>query len=347
MSEGGTAMDAGPADEVAFLASVPLLDGVSEPELAELSRILRRRDLPAGEVLWRAGDPAEGMLLIAGGRVSVSLVLPGGRTVEIARMGRGEVLGEIPLLDGGEHPTSACVLEPARVLLLSRADFVNLVSRRHPTAFALKRRIASVACARLRLQLAALASSLAGGEEGGGPATSATPPAGLELCGPPDSGYVRRLATFRSFEPLALWGFLTAGRYARCPAGRTLVAEGAASAACYVTMNGAVEKVVVRGGRRIRVGLAGPGQAFGYESLIDGGDSPVTATTRERTLLLMVPREAFQRLFQGEDAGSHVFLDVIHRDLMATLRQALRPHARLAVAAASRPAWAAGPAAPR
>ena len=88
---------------------------------------------------------------------------------------------------------------------------------------------------------------------------------------------------------------------------------------------------VVRGGRRIRVGLAGPGQAFGYESLIDGGPSPVTAATRERTLLLVLPQEAFERLFNGETNISHVFLDVIHRDLMAALRQALRPHARLAV----------------
>ena len=95
-------------------------------------------------------------------------------------------------------------------------------------------------------------------------------------------------------------------------------------------MNGAVEKVIVRGGRRIRVGLAGPGQAFGYESLIDGGRSPFAAVTRERTLLLVLPPDPFERLFHGETAGSHVFLDVILRDLMAALRQALRPHARLA-----------------
>ena len=131
----------------------------------------------------------------------------------------------------------------------------------------------------------------------------ALPPAELEFCGPPNSAYVRRLATFRAFDSLALWGFLTAGRFARCPAGRTVVAEGATSNACYLTMNGAVEKVIVRGGRRIRVGLAGPGQAFGYESLIDGGPSPVTATTRERTLLLVLPQVQFERLFHGEDSG--------------------------------------------
>ncbi|MBA3427270.1 MAG: hypothetical protein H0U07_01695 [Actinobacteria bacterium] len=44
----------------------------------------------------------------------------------------------------------------------------------------------------------------------------------------------------------------------------------------------------------------------------------------------LVRRHAFERLFHGEMAGSHEFLDVIHRDLMAALRQALRPHARLA-----------------
>jgi CRP-like cAMP-binding protein len=91
-----------------------------------------------------------------------------------------------------------------------------------------------------------------------------------------------------------------------------------------------VEKVVVRGDRRIRVGLAGPGKAFGYESLLDGRPSPVTAITREQALLLVLPRDHFEQLYNGEDAVSRVFLDVIQRDLVATLRETLRPHARLA-----------------
>jgi CRP-like cAMP-binding protein len=315
------------SEVVDFLATVPLFDGIPESELADLAELLRRRDAPVGEVLWTQGDEPLAMLLIVDGRVTVSLRLPGEREVEVASMGHGELLGEIPLLDGGRHSGTARVSEPASLLSLSRADFAVLVSRRHPTAFALKRRIAGVACARLRQQLAAVASSL-------GDSAPAEPPAGaaaeLEFCGPPNSAYVRRLATFRAFDSLALWGFLTAGRFARCPAGRTVVAEGTTSTACYLTINGAVEKVILRGGRRIRIGLAGPGQAFGYESLIDGGPSPATATTRERTLLLVLPQSAFDRLFHGEEPGSHVFLDVILRDLMAALRQALRPHAWLA-----------------
>jgi hypothetical protein len=47
-------------------------------------------------------------------------------------------------------------------------------------------------------------------------------------------------------------------------------------------------------------------------------------------LLLVLPQEAFNRLFYGETDGSHVFIDVINRDVIASLRQALRPQARLA-----------------
>jgi CRP-like cAMP-binding protein len=108
------------------------------------------------------------------------------------------------------------------------------------------------------------------------------------------------------------------------------VPEGSHPTACYLTINGAVEKVIIRGGRRIRVGLAGPGQAFGYENLIDAEPAPTTATSRERTLLLVLPKDAFNRLFYGETAGSHVFIDVINRDVVASLRQTLRPQARLA-----------------
>lgn len=112
-----------------------------------------------------------------------------------------------------------------------------------------------------------------------------------------------------------------------CP-GATLLAEGVPSTACYLTINGAVEKVMIRGGRRIRLGLAGPGKLFGYEGLIDGLPSPVTAIARERALLLVLPRDPFAQLFAAEDAISRVFLDVIQRELVATLRQTLPPLAR-------------------
>ncbi|CAA9483691.1 MAG: hypothetical protein AVDCRST_MAG67-1127 [uncultured Solirubrobacteraceae bacterium] len=92
-----------------------------------------------------------------------------------------------------------------------------------------------------------------------------------------------------------------------------------------MVINGAVEKVLVRGDRRIRIGLAGPGRSFGYEGLIDGKPSPAHAIARERAVLLVLPKDAFARLFEGESNESLMFLDVINRDLAAWLREAIRP----------------------
>jgi CRP/FNR family transcriptional regulator, cyclic AMP receptor protein len=317
-------------ETVDFLAAVPLLEGQDEADLVELARVLRRRTVPEGEILWRQGDDARELMFVIDGVVSASLHLPGDRTVEIGRAGPGEVVGEIGLLDGEGHTMSVRVSETATLLALGRMDFAALLARQDPSAFRLRRRLASLFTARHRIQLQHLAVSL-GGEPVGPPAEDAARAfAELEYCRPPDSKYVRRMATFHDFDSLALWGFLTSGRYARCQSGRTLLVEGAPSTACYLTINGAVEKVLVRGEQRIRVGLAGPGKAFGYETLIDGRPSPVTAITRERALLLVLPRGPFEQLFNGEDAVSRVFLDVIQRDLVATLRQTLRPNARLA-----------------
>lgn len=317
-------------ETVEFLATVPLLEGWEEADLVELARVTRRRTVPEGEGLWRQGEDAREVLFIVDGAVATSFQAPGDRTVEIGTAGRGQTLGEIALLDGQGHTTSARVTETATVLALGRLDFAALLVGQHPTAFRLKRRLVSLFTARLRDQLRHLAVSL-GGESVDPPAGDAVPPlADLEPSRPPDSKYVRRMATFHDFDPLALWGFLTSGKYARCPTGRTLVAEGTPSTAYYLTINGAVEKVLVRGDRRIRVGLAGPGLAFGYESLIDDAPSPVAAITRERALLLILPRDVFDQLFYREDAVSRVFLEAIQRDLLITLRQALRPLARLA-----------------
>lgn len=318
-------------DDLGALAAAPLFEGLQRSDLVEVARLMRRRSVAVGDVLWHQGDEAKGMAVVVEGRVAVTLRLPGDRCVEIADVGPGETLGELPLIDGGPHSATARVTEAGTLLFFRRADIAPFVSREDPSAFALKRRFAVATAARLRRQLEHLAASLGAG----GPGRAATDPAQtlerLESAGPPDSAYVRRMTTFRAVDGPALQGFLSAGRYARCPRGWTLEEEGGRAAAFYLVVNGTVERVLVRGDRRIRVGIAGPGQAFNLESLIDGRPSPATAIARERALLHVLPHEAFARLFEGESSESRAFLDAINRDLAAWLRRAVRPQAHLAV----------------
>ena len=93
--------------------TVPLLDGIPEAELAELAGLLRRRELAAGEVLWHEGDEAVG----DGpdrrrARLGVAAATRGSHDRGHDASGAGEVLGEVPLLDGGQHSATVRVIEP-------------------------------------------------------------------------------------------------------------------------------------------------------------------------------------------------------------------------------------------
>ena len=74
-------------ETVDFLATVPLLEGREEEDLAALARVMRRRTVGEGEILWRQGDAAREMLFIVDGAVTASLHVPGDRTLEIGRAG--------------------------------------------------------------------------------------------------------------------------------------------------------------------------------------------------------------------------------------------------------------------
>src|SRR4051794_27218355 len=184
---------------VDFLAGVPLLQG---HDLVQLAQVVRRRTVREGEMLFRQGEAARELLLVVDGALSISLHQPGDRTVGVARVGAGQMLGEIALLDGRGHTMSVRVTEAGAVLALGRLDFMALLAGQDPTAFKLRRRLAALFAARLRNQLQHLAGSL-GGEAAG---AAGPPHADLEPCRPPDSKYVSRMASFHEFDPLALWG---------------------------------------------------------------------------------------------------------------------------------------------
>lgn len=315
-----------------FLAGVPLFAPIPANELEDVARVMRTVELEPGDVLFRQGDEAKGLHVLEQGLVQACRRLPDGDELEYARLGAGEVLGEIPLLDGGLRSGTIRALEPTKALFLARADFTALVARLHPTAFAIKRQILRLACSRLRASHATVVELL-----GGGPSPDPGAAEQLQEPGPedlpegrlPDTAYVMRLPFFRSYGETEFAEVVEASRLAVAPEGLPILREGSPAAACYVTINGAVEEVIRRGTDSVRVRMCGPGWAFGYVGLIDGLPSTVSIRTRERSLLLVVPAGRFDALFNGGTISSYAFFNAVERDLMAALRQALSPHARL------------------
>jgi CRP-like cAMP-binding protein len=302
----------------AFLQRVPLFAGLTADELHDLVAVMQPVELAPGQLLWNQGQAADALHLIIGGRIGIYLRQPGGTEVHLTTLGPEEVLGELPLIDGGTRSATARALDRARLWSLSRADFAALTLRRSPTALALRRRICAVACTRLRDRYQQLARSLAPGL----PSGASEPPTAAELTEsvPPDE-YLNSLAFFHDFAADHLRSLIERSQLFMIPRRRVLEHEGDAPWGCYVTLNGAVEMTIERGQQRIPIGLAGPGRAFSYVGLIDGKTAPVTVRTRELSLLLRIAPEPFAEYFHGATAESHALFNAVERDLMGALRR--------------------------
>jgi CRP-like cAMP-binding protein len=311
-----------------LLAALPLFADVAADELEALARVTHVVEIRAGAVLFREGDEADGLYVVATGLVRVETRLPGERAVEIGTVGPGGVLGEMPLLGGGQRWATVTAVEDSSLLFLGRVEFGGLVSGASPGALTVRRRLLALVCDRLRQRHEALAEWL-----GGGPPVAADPPAAPPTrseATPPREDYLLRLPFFRSLDRAAATDVLRRGLLVEVPASRAVVSEQAPATGCWITINGAVEELIRRGDEAIRVSLAGPGHAFGYLGLIDGLPSSVAAATRERSLLLFLPGDEFEALFDPAALAATAFREAIQRDLVRALRAAWRPQARLA-----------------
>jgi CRP/FNR family transcriptional regulator, cyclic AMP receptor protein len=89
----------------------------------QLDRHARRATFRPGELVVRAGDPAEAFYLIVRGRAGVA----GKRLSRTLR--EGDYFGEIALLDGGPRSASVIALDELITIEIPRQAFLGLLAR--------------------------------------------------------------------------------------------------------------------------------------------------------------------------------------------------------------------------
>lgn len=90
-----------------------------------------RRELFAGEVLYRQGDPSDCAWLIESGQVELVSV-HGRRTHRHGVLGPGELIGELGLLDGAARSATATAQSDCRLLAIERAQFLERLQAGDP-----------------------------------------------------------------------------------------------------------------------------------------------------------------------------------------------------------------------
>lgn len=84
------------------------------------------RSFPAGEVLFREGDPGVEMFVIQSGRVRISKVFPSGERT-LAVIGPGEFFGEMAILNGKPRTATATTIEALNALVIDGRTFEAMV----------------------------------------------------------------------------------------------------------------------------------------------------------------------------------------------------------------------------
>ena len=104
-----------------FLGGLPtnLLD-----QLAQRARVTR---YARGVTIYRRGDAGDTMMVIMSGRVKITNVTAEAKEVILNFLGRGDVNGEIAVLDGRERTANAVALEDTEALVLYRRDLLPLL----------------------------------------------------------------------------------------------------------------------------------------------------------------------------------------------------------------------------
>jgi len=105
-----------------MLRAVPLFAALGNREIESIERLADTVDVQAGYVLMRQGETGREMFVIASGSIAVER---NGR--EIARLGPGDVVGEIALLSEGPRTATVTTLEPSTVFVLAHREFHTLM----------------------------------------------------------------------------------------------------------------------------------------------------------------------------------------------------------------------------
>ncbi len=126
-----------------FLRNVSLFESLDQQELEALSEVTFTRTFSKDNVIILAEEEGDTLFILKKGQVKVSIVSEEGREVILSLLGPGSVFGELSLLDGKPRSANVVATEETDLLMLRRADFLQLIYKTPQIATALLAELAT------------------------------------------------------------------------------------------------------------------------------------------------------------------------------------------------------------
>ena len=292
-------MGAAPTDVLAQSQQLARLGAAARAEiLANATRFV----LDAGEVLFRQGDLADALYILASGRLEIETRLPGDESAALSPILPGEVVGEFALLDDAPRSARVTASAPSNGLRLSRARFHAALVDAQPGTVQLAASLRQLVAARTRATLAWIAA------EGRYEPSSLRRPVPAPTAPVPVAGaahdLVAGLGKLAELGPEGALALATPSRMVGLERNRGLVkAEAAAVDGVWIVLRGALRASLPRASGAEQISIHGPGECVGVIALEDRGPPPLELEAAEDCVLLLVPPDVLAPVLEP-DAGS-------------------------------------------
>ena len=149
-----------------LLRRVPLFAALADDDLEWIAGACQTSDLAPGDVVAAEGDEGEALFVITDGELEV-VKRSRSADVPLARLGPGEIVGEMAVLEGSTRNATIRAVAPSRVIAIGRDVVLELVRTRPSAAMSIIRTVtgrlrSTEALLREREKLAALGTLSAG-----------------------------------------------------------------------------------------------------------------------------------------------------------------------------------------
>ncbi|HJV49543.1 MAG TPA: cyclic nucleotide-binding domain-containing protein [Geothrix sp.] len=135
--------------DATFLTQSPLFRNLDEMERAQILIIGDVRSYPAGQVLFREGDPGDGLYLVVKGSVRISKQGATGEEA-LAVLEPPAFFGEMALIDSAARAADAIVNEDSVLFFVPLQGLRSLIEAQHRIALKILYALCEVLAQRLR-----------------------------------------------------------------------------------------------------------------------------------------------------------------------------------------------------
>ncbi|MDR3244265.1 MAG: cyclic nucleotide-binding domain-containing protein [Elusimicrobiota bacterium] len=122
-------IDANLKDDVKFLKSIPLFQGVSDRALTKIALLVFKKTVFAGEQIFHLGQDAQVIYIVKKGSIQLS----GGSKEKT--ISAGACFGKISFIKNTKHNANAKAIENGELYLIYRVKFEDLSESDGKTAF--------------------------------------------------------------------------------------------------------------------------------------------------------------------------------------------------------------------